>query len=440
MPRHTHVCAIAAGLFAAVGVADNRIGLALAVSLLLVVAAAAFVAPLGANRAMLVAIGAALAFAPALRDAGWVVAVDVVATLAAAGALVTAPRTWRAVARALAAPLRLIAGATLVGRATAELVPNPGGRAWGPLLRGVVLATVLLSVFGALFVTADAAFADLADQTFGVQVDAGALLWRLLLGATATAVAGALVVAARRRSSVPEPQGWAPGVLELRIALGALVALFVAFVVVQMQVLFGGPGYVQRTTGLGLGEYARQGFTQMLLVAALTLGVVAVAARRRDPVVKGLLAALCLLCLVVLVSAQHRLGLVVDAYGLTRVRVAGEAILPWLAGLLVLVLAAGAHPWVERRATVVAVTGTLAATLAFSLSNPDGRIAGRAVERHAATGQLDVDYLAGLSADAIPAVRRLPEPVRGTALERLEFNLERPDGLAGLNASRARAR
>ena len=58
--------------------------------------------------------------------------------------------------------------------------------------------------------------------------------------------------------------------------------LFALFVAVQLRVLFGGAAYVQRTTGLGYGEYARQGFVQLLAVAALTLTVIGVAARRRD--------------------------------------------------------------------------------------------------------------------------------------------------------------
>jgi hypothetical protein len=440
MPRIAHVCALSAGLIAALAVAHERIGLALALVLLLLLAAGVVVAPRARWRAGLIALGAALAVQPVLRDAGWVIWLDSLAVLATAGALVTAPGTWGGVARSVTAPLRLVRGTALAGRATVALMPERAGRRWRPVLTGVALAVILLSGFGALFVAADAAFADLADETLDLQLDTGELMWRAVLGMTAAAVVGSLVAAARPRPLGPKPLGRVPGVVELRIALSAVVALFIAFVVVQLQVLFGGAGYVRRTTGLGLGEYARQGFTAMLVVAALTLAVVAFAARRRDPVVRGLLAALCLLCLVVLVSAQHRLGLVVDAYGLTRVRVAGEAAVPWLAGLLALVLAAGAHPGIARRGPRLAITGTLAAILAFSLSDPDRRIAGRAVDRHARTGQIDLDYLEGLSADAIPALRRLPEPLRNEVLEPLVRDLERPDGIAGLNLSRARAR
>ena len=96
------------------------------------------------------------------------------------------------------------------------------------------------------------------------------------------------------------------------------------FVAVQLRVLFGGAGYVRATTGLGYGEYARHGFVELLLVASLTLAVIAVAAARsRDRVVRALLGVLCVLTLVVMASAQHRLDLVEDAYGATRVRYAG---------------------------------------------------------------------------------------------------------------------
>ena len=440
MPRSAHACATSAGLIAALGVAQQRIGLALAVVLILLLVASFLVAPPARWRWSALALGAVLAVQPVLRDAGWVIWLDGLAVLAAAGAAVTAPATWGSVARSLAAPLRFVGGTALVARATTALVPKPTARAWTPALRGTALAVVLLSAFGALFIAADAAFANLADETFDLHIDTGELLWRTMLGVTAAAVAGSLAVAARPRPLGPTRPGRAPGVVELRIGLVALVALFTIFVVVQLQVLFGGADYVRRTTGLGFGEYARQGFTALLVVGALTLAVVAIAARRRDRLVRALLAALCVLCLTVLVSAQHRLGLVVDAYGLTRVRVTGEATVPWLAGLLILVLAAGAHPGIASRGPRIAITGTLAAILVFSLSDPDRRIAERAVERHARTGDIDLAYLSGLSADAIPALRRLPEPLRSEALEPLALDLERPDGIAGLNLSRARAR
>ena len=55
-----------------------------------------------------------------------------------------------------------------------------------------------------------------------------------------------------------------------------LAALFGAFVFVQVRYLFGGHDLVERTTGLTYAEYARRGFFELVVVAALLLPVLAV--------------------------------------------------------------------------------------------------------------------------------------------------------------------
>jgi hypothetical protein len=78
--------------------------------------------------------------------------------------------------------------------------------------------------------------------------------------------------------------------------------------------------------------------------------------------------------------------------------------------------------------------------LAFSLNNPGGRIAARAVDRAAGGRALDAVYLEGLSADALPALEALPPRQRERVLPALRARLRRPDGFGGLNVARARAR
>lgn len=444
MPRSALALALSAGALAAVAVAGQRVGLALAVLLLTALAAGACAARARGRPVsrLALALAACLALQPVLRDAGWVVALDVAAALVAGALALAPPRTWPLLARGAAAPLRLVAGGGAVGRAAAAALPEAGARHAAPVVRGLGLAVALTAVFGALFASADSAFAELASDAVRVEADPADLTWRLLLGLVAVAGAGALVRApdvVGRASGAPARVPL-PGRTELRIAIGALVALFAVFVAVQLRVFFGGAGYVRETTGLGFGEYARQGFTQLVLVAALTLALVALAARRSDRVVRALLGALCALTLVVLASAQHRLGLVEDAYGLTRVRLAGQALVPWLAAVFALVLAAGAHRSIAGAAPRIAALGTLGAILAFSLANPDGRVADRAVERFESSGRIDVGYLAMLSADAVPALERLPADAELRAVAPLRRDLERADGLAGLNLARMRAR
>ncbi len=165
------------------------------------------------------------------------------------------------------------------------------------------------------------------------------------------------------------------------------------------------------------------------MVAALTLAVIAAAGRwARDggTLLRVLLAALCLLTLVVLASALKRLGLYEEAYGFTRLRFAAHAILLWLGALFVLVLVARGAQWLPR----AALTVTLASFLAFAFADPDRRIAEWNVDRFERTGNVDTRYLGSLSADAIPALAGM----------QCVPDMPSSDGLAGLNLGRAQAR
>lgn len=443
MSGNALIAAATAATLAATAVAGHRAGLALTVVLLVVIATAARAARQRLDRPVL-ALAVVLAVQPSLWDAGWVVALDVAAALIAGAAAVAAPRRWPALGRAVVAPLRLGAGgAGLLGDAREQL-PRMAGRQWAAVGRGVVLAAALVLCFGVLFASADATFASAVSGVLDVDTEPGDLLWRLTLGLAAAAVVGALVRAGRPGpdADAPAEPRWMLGRIELLIALGALVLLFAAFVAVQIPVLFGGREHVRSTANLGYGDYARDGFVLLLVVAALTLAVVAVAARRRDRAVRGLLGVLCGLTLVVLLSAHLRLGLVEDAYGLTRVRYGGGAVLLWLAAVFCVVLAAGAHPAAARRAPRVVLVLSLVAIVGFSLTNPDGRIAASAVARAEAGATVDREYLRGLSADALPALRRLPSVPGEVAApwRAVVQRLSRPDGPAGLNWSRARGR
>lgn len=61
--------------------------------------------------------------------------------------------------------------------------------------------------------------------------------------------------------------------------------------------------------------------------------------------------------------------------------------------------------------------------MALTVLDPVGFIAEHDVTRFAETGQIDTEYLSGLSADAVPALARLPEPLRSCALVPTEYEL-----------------
>jgi hypothetical protein len=292
-------------------------------------------------------------------------------------------------------------------------------------------------------VTADAAFAELLDGVWALDdgIDrpvarAGAALLALAVGG------GLLLVAVRRRARPARPPHGRLGRTECVLALGALDLTFAAFVAVQVTTLFGGHDHVLATAGLTYAEHARGGFFQLAAVGALTLAVVAGAARwgrAGDRLVRVLLGVLCVLTLVVLASALRRLGLYEDAFGATRLRFLVGVLLVWLGAVFVLLLAAGVTgggAWLPR--ALVALCGLTA--LGFAASDPDGRIAATNVDRYAETGRVDARYLRTLSADALPAIARLPPERAACAVGDVRGRLLAGDGLAGANRSRARAR
>ena len=398
--------------------------------------------------ALLGLLALALAASAALRDAGWVVAGELVAALVLGSIAMSAPRSWRANGLAALAPLlRLPAGPRRVGSAAVRALPRGSGGHAVAVGRGLLLTGALLTIFGALFASGDRAFAQLAGDLLPAVSALEDAPLRLIVFGLVVALAGALTESAAIADEPARGPLLRLGTIEWRLALGALNLLFGLFVGVQLAVLFGGDSYVRGTAGLTYAEYARSGFAQLVVVAILTLAVVAGALRwartadaRQARLLRALLATLCLLTLVVLASALHRLGLYEQAFGFTRARVAVHALLLFGGALFVLVLvalASGRGEWLPR--ATVALAGVCG--FAFWVGDPDRRIAAHNVERYAQTGRIDTGYLSELSADAVPALARLPAEQRDQALGEQRRRLaDTRDGFAGANVARARAR
>jgi hypothetical protein len=98
----------------------------------------------------------------------------------------------------------------------------------------------------------------------------------------------------------------------------------------------------------------------------------------------------------------------------------GGAIEIWIGIVLVAVSLA----WLLRRTPMlpraIVAAGALA-LLALGLAGPDAMAARWNVERFERTGKIDTLYVSGLSADAVPALNRLPEPYRSCALQYQEI-------------------
>lgn len=428
------------------GIGVPLTGLAIAVAV-----AGARPRPLDLEAAGFALAALALLAMATLFDATWLILVDVLAAAGCAAVAVTSARAWAAI---LGAPFRVAGQALRVPAAMARSLPRgDDGVPAGPVFRAAGVSALLLLIFGGLFVSADAAFARIAGDLLLPDVGAELLPARVFVGLVVLAGAGGLVLAGRNREELLSPSFadvWnrSPrrqlSTIEWAVPLVLLDALFAAFVLVQVTVLFGGHDHVLETTGLTYAEYARAGFFQLVWIAVLVLGVIAVSVRvlRESPrqrLLKVLLGALCVLTLVVLVSALRRMDLYEAAYGLTRIRVSVYAVVLWLGGVLALVMGAGAArhaAWLPR----AVLTLTVAALLVFNLSNPEARIARSGVERWRATGEIDRTYLATLSADGVPPLMALPPEVRDCIIRPIGERTRRASGAwSSSNLSREHA-
>jgi FtsH-binding integral membrane protein len=384
-----------------------------------------------------------------VRAAGWLFVLCLLTAAVTASLAVTAGRSLPALAvTSVAVPVAALRSMPWVTRGAKLLAHRQRG---GPSVRitaTVGVSLLLLLVFGGLFASADAAFAELVGRVTPELSAPTVARWVYLFVITTMALLGGayLLAAPPRLDGLERPAKARLRRLEWTLPLVALNAVFLAFVAVQLTVLFGGAGHVLRTAGLTYAEYARRGFWQLLVVTALTLGILALAARwapRDNPrdrlLVRALLGGLAALCLVIVASALLRMHTYEEAYGFTRLRVLVSACELWLGSVLVMVLAAGVRlraGWLPQ----AAIGSGVAALIGLAMLNPDHFIADRNITRYEDTGKIDVAYLSGLSADAVPALDRLPATLRSCALGDVARDLAERHDWRGWNIGVDRAR
>lgn len=352
------------------------------------------------NRQAMVAIALAPAFGAflALRMSVWLIPLDILVALvllavgvsfAERGSVfdVSIPevlvRAWDGALRTLTAPAFV-----------AALLPR--GRGWAAVVRGALLATPLVIVLGLLLSSADAVFA-----SFFRVLDPGALTAHLFLWVVGGwGMAALLHVAATERRPVPESRPSRLGQTETCTVLGALVGLYGLFALAQVVAASEGGRRVLRTAGLTYADYARQGFFQLVAVAAVTV-VVLLALDNGTRVVRLLSQAAVGLTLLIVVVALRRLHLYEQAFGLTMLRLFVMAFALWVGAVFVLLaLRLGGIGRDRHWFAPAAVTIGIAVVFLLNVINPEAFV----VRRNAARPDFDVAYAATLSDDAVPAL------------------------------------
>ncbi len=210
-------------------------------------------------------------------------------------------------------------------------------------VRGVAIAAPIVLILGLLLASADVVFRSFFTS---VNLGGGGIFVHLFLAAI-----GAVAMAALLRYSTLEHSETRPltegrfGAVEVGVILGAIVALFSVFAVAQVLTVVGGADEALARAGLDQKQFARQGFFQLIWVAAITLGVVMTlqvlsrnhAGASRNARVGGYVTVG--LTLMIVAVAVMRISFYVDDSGLTSRRLYAFVVSAWIAaafGLLAL--------------------------------------------------------------------------------------------------------
>jgi len=287
-----------------------------------------------------------------------------------------------------------------------------------PVLRGILIALPIVAIFAALLSSADLVFGQRLEdfiELFKLEKLPEYIFRLAYILIFAYAIAGVYLHAASKSTDEKLIGEEKPvvstflGFTEASIVLGSVAVLFAIFVFIQFQYFFGGQTNIQ-IDGYTYSEYARRGFGELVTVAFFSLLLIlsASSVTRRGTetqrrIFSGLGIGIVVLVLVMLVSAFQRLVLYETAYGFSRLRAYTHVFMIWLALLLVVVVALEILRR-ERTFALAAILASLGFVISLGVMNVDWFIVQHNVERAVQGEEFDVNYLTGLSTDAVPAL------------------------------------
>lgn len=427
--------------------------------------------PLGCGTSVLFVPLVFFASVFAWRAADGLLALNALALMSAFGLLALSVSGWPSpLARASLG--QMIAGAASVAlsgvfgmptliardRALADGNARPRLRGTVAVVRGAIIALPILLVFGALLSSADPGFERLLRTLIDIDFDetVAHIGFAALIAWWAGGYLRAAAVADRPLGLGRE---WRPprltlGIAELATVLGLVDALFALFVALQLPHLFGGVSRVREVAGLTMAEYARGGFFQLVVVAALVLPLLlgsAALVRQDEPgpwrTFQGLALVMIALVAVMIASALQRLGLYVASFGLTEERVYATAIVIWLSIILTLFIATVLRRR-EAGFALAALASGWVVLAALDFANPQAMVVRTNTERSVEGASFDWQYAGRLAADATPqlvlAIGRLDEAGRCSVAKTLtrvadDRKIGIPEDWRSWNASRVRA-
>jgi hypothetical protein len=221
------------------------------------------------------------------------------------------------------APLKIASEAAAVIGGGVRTVAS---EASAPVLRGTLLAAVIVSLFIALLGQADPTLGALRDSVVDLVTHLEGIGRVAFFGFVALASLGFLHLGTRPRAAPAEYGGATRRHTDVEriIVLGSVALLFATFLLLQLSYLFGSEG-IRPGSGVTLAQAVHRGFGEISIVVSLTAAILAVLERDalrggRERWVRAAALIVLVECLVLLASAYYRVVVYEDAYGYTVFR------------------------------------------------------------------------------------------------------------------------
>ena len=299
------------------------------------------------------------------------------------------------------------------------------------ILRGLLLSIPLLFVFVRLFMSADKNYESMVHNLWGFNMFTimENIFFIALYTWLALNIASPFLHAGFTENNLAtvetnDHDKWS---LETIVILGSVNLVFMSYVYFQLGYLFGGIDHILNTENLTMAEYARRGFFESLLAAALVLIILLTFDEFLKDVSStlrkwylGLSFIQVVLVSVVILSGLQRMDIYKSTFGLTEDRFYVYAILLWILGTFAwLMLCLIRHKDHQRNFVLGTLIWGYCCLFAAIGINPHAHIAsenishmkeGGAFENNSGKGNtvgkstLDSRYLMSLSEDATPAL------------------------------------
>ena len=299
-------------------------------------------------------------------------------------------------------------------------VKNQKGKGLLSGLVGILFFLPILILVISLLTDADAAFESLIDRLqFSFSENMIEYLVQIILGIPVAFYLYGLIYGNRyqRNTGFMTLDSVKKNVTAMRFApdvtvysaLTALNLVYAIFFLVQTAYLFSAFGDSLPQT-MTYSEYARRGFFELCAVSGINLGVIAAAhlivKREKMKILRAETAALCLFTIALIATAVSKMGMYINYYGLTRLRVYTSWFMLVLLMIFIIILL---RQFAEFHGTRIAAAGFICLFIALSYGNVDGVIAKYNIDRYQAgtLEKIDIDALLGVSDGAVPYLYEL---------------------------------